>query len=81
MNEKFEQARQMMRDAVAEEFCQLTSQGHRPLGVQLTKLTSTDIRTASSENRSLFYALQQLTRMSAVLRQMDNCDPNCRRIY
>ena len=78
MNDKFEQARQLMRDAVAEDFIALTGQGHRTPAVNITKLAGSDSRTAYNENRSLYWAVSQLAKMSAVLRQMDNCDPNLR---
>lgn len=79
MNDKFEQARNLMREAVLEEYQTLVGRDNTHLGVSLNRFMSSNPVEAARENRALRFHVQQLSKMSAALSQMDACDPSTRR--
>jgi hypothetical protein len=79
MNAKFEQARNLMREAVLEEYQTLVGRDNTHLGFSMNRFMSANPVEAARENRSLRFQVANLTKMSAVLSQMDSCDPATRR--
>ena len=78
MNAKFEAARKLVQEAVAEEYNELIDRSHNACAVSLQKLVSDVPTVAHRENMTLFYQVGRLMKLSGVLRKMYSVDPTAR---